>query len=201
MSRRIRLVPSDPSWPAEFQVERKAVEAVFAPILVSTHHIGSTSVPHLLAKPVIDILVVVRDDSGLSDFDEGMIGLGYTPRGECLDAGGTPGRFYYSKTVDGIRTHQVHVCAAGHFEIDETLRFTQYLRERHEVADAYGRLKLKAATECDFDNAAYMALKHDWVRDTVREALAHYGEADHRPHRSEESSHRDKSTAPTSDNA
>ena len=180
MGRRIEVVPYDSSWPAAFELEREKVSLVFEPILESIHHIGSTSVPGLSAKPVIDILVVVHDDSAITDYDGRMSGLHYTPRGECLDAGGTPGRFYYSKTVDGVRTHQVHVCRVGHFEIAEKLLFPRYLREHGDVADAYARLKLAAISQGDVDTPRYMARKHDWIRSTVREALAHYGVSSHR---------------------
>ena len=105
MSRKIEVVPYDPSWPTAFELEREKVALAFEPILESIHHIGSTSVPGLSAKPVIDILVVVDDDATVADYDGRMSELLYTPRGECLDAGGTPGRFYYSKTVKGVRTH------------------------------------------------------------------------------------------------
>ena len=175
MGRTIEVVPYDPSWPTAFELESERVALVFEPILESIHHIGSTSVPGLFAKPVIDILVVVHDDSTVADYDGRMSELLYTPRGECLDAGGTPGRFYYSKTVDGVRTHQVHVCALGHFQIVELLSFPQYLREHEDIADTYGRLKLAAISEGDADTPRYMARKNDWIRSTVRAALAHYG--------------------------
>lgn len=175
MSRKIEVVPYDSSWPTAFELESERLSLVFEPALESIHHIGSTSVPGLAAKPIIDILLVVHDDTTIADYDGGMSELLYTPRGECLDAGGTPGRFCYSKTVDGVRTHQVHVCALGHFQIAELLLFPEYLREHDDVADIYGHLKLAAVSEGDFDTTRYMARKHDWIRSTVREALAHCG--------------------------
>ena len=78
--------------------------------------------------------------------------------------------FYYSKTVDGVRTHQVHVCRVGYFQIAELLLFPRYLREHGDVSDAYARLKLAAIAEGDVDTPRYMARKHDWIRSTVREA-------------------------------
>lgn len=60
------------------------------------------------------------------------------------------------------------------FQIAELLSFPQYLREHDDAADTYGRLKLAAVAEGDFHTTRYMARKHDWIRSTVREALAHY---------------------------
>lgn len=171
MGRKIEVVPYGPSWPTAFELESARVSSVFESVLESIHHIGSTSVPGLSAKPVVDILVVVRPGTDIVDYDGEMAELLYTPRGECLEAGGTPGRFYYSRTIDGVRTHQVHVCAEGHSQIEELLLFPRYLREHPEVADAYGRLKVSAIAEGATDTALYMAGKHDWIRSTDS---AHY---------------------------
>ena len=86
MGRRIDVVQYDSAWPAAFELESEKVSLVFEPILESIHHIGSTSVPGLSARPVIDILVVVHDDSAITDYDGRMSGLEYTrgdgPTGE-----------------------------------------------------------------------------------------------------------------------
>ena len=78
-----------------------------------------------------------------------MTKLGYTPRGECLDAPipGTPGRFYFSKTSDGIRTHQVHVCQIGHWDAEDKLNFRDYLRAHPDVVTAYSDIKDRGAQE------------------------------------------------------
>lgn len=171
----------DPTWEAQFEAERERLGPVFSSIQGFAHHIGSTSVPGLVAKPIIDILVVVDDDSHLDRLDPDMIQRGYTPRGECLDAGGTPGRFYYSRTVNGQRTHQVHVCRAGHPQIRELLLFARYLREHADVAAEYGALKVAAIADGNVDTAAYMEKKHDWIRTTTRIAVADYEHAEQRP--------------------
>lgn len=180
MSRRIQIVPYDPAWPEAFALEAAALRRVFDPIMRSIHHVGSTSVPGLAAKPVIDILVVVEDTSALGRLDTEMERLGYRVRGECLDAGGTPGRFYYSKPAEGPRTHHVHVCGEGHFQIPEFLFFAAYLREKPEVATEYERLKRGALGDGGATNVVYMERKHDWVRATIRDALAWYGAPDAR---------------------
>ena len=67
------------------------------------------------------------------------------------------GSVLLQQTVKGVRTHQVHVCALGHFQIAELLSFPQYLREHEDVADTYGRLKLAAILEGDADTPRYIA--------------------------------------------
>lgn len=105
MGRNIEVVAYDPAWPGAYAVEAKTLARVFGEALQSIHHIGSTSVPGLMAKPVIDILVVLDDTGHISRFNLGMERLGYRVRGECLDAGGTLGRFYFSKPPSGTRRH------------------------------------------------------------------------------------------------
>lgn len=180
MGRSIEVVAYDPGWPEAFALEATSLGSVFGSSLRSIYHIGSTAVPGLVAKPVIDILVVLDDTTEMGRFDDGMTALGYRIRGECLDTGGTPGRFYFSKPVEGERTHHVHVCAEGHFQIPELVLFPQYLAEHPTVAAEYAELKLSAMAESSHDNRGYMARKHDWVRAAIRDALAHFGEPDRR---------------------
>jgi len=172
VGRRIKVVPYDPAWPAQFEREAEELRGIFGPALVSIHHIGSTSVPGLLAKPVIDILAVLREGSDQTGFDQELMAAGYRVRGECLDRGGTPGRFYFSKPVEGERTHHLHVCNEGHFQIAELIRLAQYLRENQEVAAEYARLKTAAAEDHVDDNVGYMARKHAWIRAKIQEAMA-----------------------------
>lgn len=178
MGRRIEVVAYDPDWPRAYALEAEALTRVFGPALRSVHHVGSTSVPGLPAKPVIDILVVLNDTDDMDRFSLGMERLGYRVRGECLDAGGTPGRFYFSKPALGARTHHVHVCQKGHFQIPELVLFPRYLAEVPEVAAEYAELKRVALAEAAHDNVGYMARKHDWIRAAVRDALAHFGASD-----------------------
>lgn len=178
LNRKIDIVPYDPVWPEAFALEAEALREVFGSAARSIHHIGSTSVPGLPAKPVIDILIVIAGTSEVGRCDRDMEDLGYRVRGECLDAGGTAGRFYYNKPAVGPRTHHVHVCAEGHFQIPEFLLFAQYLRERTEVADEYARLKRSGLGSGGEDNDEYMAHKHPWVRATIRDALSWYGAPD-----------------------
>lgn len=89
--RQIVLEPYNPAWPAQFAEEEKRVREVLGDVALAVHHIGSTSVPGLAAKPVIDMLIEVSGLSALDDCNAVMQALGYTPRGEY----GIPGRRYY----------------------------------------------------------------------------------------------------------
>ena len=177
MSRIIEVVAhDDASWRNAYAREALALGSVFGDSLVTSHHVGSTSIPGLPAKPIIDILVVLRETATVDRFSVGMEGLGYRVRGECLDAEipGTPGRFYFSKDADGTHTHHVHVCAVGHPEIDDKLAFRDYLRAHASCAAEYGALKQDLARQHRHDNIAYMRGKEAFIRTVLDDARRWY---------------------------
>ena len=176
MSRIIEVVDYDPVWIAAFETEAATLNAVFGKRAIKVHHIGSTAVPGLEAKPIIDILVVLDDTDDINSFDRAMEDAGYRVRGECLDAPipGTPGRFYFCKETNGVRSHHVHVCAKGHREIVDKLAFRDYLRAHSSKAAAYGKLKRRIAAQYRFDNIAYMQAKDGFVKTTLVEARRWY---------------------------
>jgi GrpB-like predicted nucleotidyltransferase (UPF0157 family) len=180
MARVIEVVDYDPLWIAAFEKEAAILSAIFGERVVGVHHIGSTSVPGLDAKPIIDILVVLDNTDDINSFDRAMKDVGYRVRGECLDAPvpGTPGRFYYSKETNGIRSHHVHVCAKGHGDIFDKLAFRDYLRAHSSKAAAYGELKRRIAAQYRFDNIGYMQAKDGFVKSTLLEARRWYEMSD-----------------------
>ena len=176
MGRKMEVVDYDPAWIAAFEKEAAVLKAIFGQRVVDVHHIGSTSVPGLDAKPIIDILVVLDTTDDVNTFDRAMEDVGYRVRGECLDATipGTPGRFYFSKETNGVRSHHVHVCATGHGDIFNKLAFRDYLRAHSSAAAAYGELKRRIAAEHRFDNIGYMRAKDSFVKSTLLEARRWY---------------------------
>lgn len=91
--RTVVIVPYDDKWPEMFEIESLLIKTLLGAVAVSVHHIGSTSVPGLSAKPIIDILVEVTDINELDAYNLAMVSAGYIPRGE----NGIPGRRYFIK--------------------------------------------------------------------------------------------------------
>lgn len=119
------IVPHDPAWAMAFAEERNAVEAVLNHVLVAVHHIGSTAIPGILAKPIIDLLCVVTSLEELDRASGRMEGLGY----EAMGAFGIDGRRYFRKIdASGTRTHHLHAFEAGSHHIVRHLAFRDYLR-------------------------------------------------------------------------
>ena len=174
MSRFIEVVNYRTDWLARYENEAGMLREVFGESLARLHHIGSTSVPGMKAKPIIDILVEVERGVNVNRFNPRMGELGYDCRGECLDATipGTPGRFYFSKNVRGMRSFHVHVCHVSHWQICELLALRDYLRSNREEAVKYGELKSRLAKKFPYDNVEYMRGKDQLVKALTAAALA-----------------------------
>ena len=134
------LVPYEEAWPSLFEEERVRIEGAIGPWVEEIEHIGSTAVPGLAAKPVIDIMVGVRsleDSSALVGRLE-AIGYEYVPEFEQQ----MPFRRYFRKLAGGRRTHQIHLVERSNAEWwDRHVFFRDHLRANPEIAGEYARLK------------------------------------------------------------
>jgi GrpB-like predicted nucleotidyltransferase (UPF0157 family) len=159
MARKVELFQYDPKWIEMFQEEARALAGLLSPQLIAIHHVGSTSIPGIHAKPVIDILIEVRDIETIHSYSAAMEALGYEPRGEH----GIPGRRYFYKEANGIHSHHVHIFGQGHPEIGRHLRFRDHLRAHPEVAKAYSQLKRRLAQIYPEDADGYTEAKSPFI--------------------------------------
>ena len=164
--RKVEVVGYDGEWPQKYRAEKRELERVFGPVAVCFHHAGSTSVPGLAAKPVIDIFVEVCDLNRVDSLHPKMERLGYEPMGEA----GIPNRRFFRKGGNQ-RTHHVHCFLTGGKEIQRHLAFRDYLRNHPHRAEEYGTLKTKLAKEFPSDIQAYMDGKAGLIAQIEREAL------------------------------
>ena len=171
----IVLAPYDAEWTTAFTRESAEISRALGAVAVVVHHIGSTAVAGLLAKPVIDIMVVATNLAGIDEGSTELVQLGYVPRGEF----GIPGRRYFQKTnVHGVRTHQIHAYARGDDALQRHLDFRDYLRAHPDAAQDYAQLKLQLAAHCGCDIEAYAVGKTAFVRDVITRAAQWRARAD-----------------------
>lgn len=164
---RVTVVEYDPNWTIEYQKEELAIRGILREDLVNSFHIGSTSVPNLKAKPIIDILLVVNDIGNLDTHAASFESLGYEVMGEF----GITGRRYFRKGGYN-RTHQIHAFKYDHIqEIERHLSFRDYLRQHPEICQAYGELKSHLADQYPTDIEGYGNSKNDFVKKIESEAL------------------------------
>jgi GrpB-like predicted nucleotidyltransferase (UPF0157 family) len=164
----ITLANHDSGWPHAFSQETERLRPAFDDLLIEFHHIGSTSVPGILAKPIIDILAIVSDVDALDARAVRFEALGYEVMGEF----GLPGRRYFRRDDSaGVRTHQIHSYAERSVsEIDRHLDFRDYLLAHPETARAYSNLKRRLVEHCIDDMQCYSDGKTAFIRDVEERA-------------------------------
>ncbi len=164
---RIDVVSYDLRWPDAFEKAAAEVREALGAHLLAIHHIGSTSVPGLQAKPVIDILAVVVDVNAVDARAPQMRVLGYQVMGEF----GIEGRRYFRRDDSvGKRTHQIHAFVDGSPHVTRHLAFRDFMRARPDLASQYGDLKRQLAEAHPHDMDAYMDGKNGFI--TVMQARA-----------------------------
>lgn len=126
-----------------FQSEAEVLSSIFSPILVRIEHIGSTSIPEMAAKPIIDILVEVTSLAEVDKFNIQMKVIGYISKGE----NGIPGRRYFRKGTDDIHTHHIHIHQTGNPRIENHIAFREYLKWNKQRATDYKNMKLILAEQ------------------------------------------------------
>jgi GrpB-like predicted nucleotidyltransferase (UPF0157 family) len=165
---RIAVVPYDRLWPRAFAVATGEIAAALGNNLVEIHHIGSTAIPGIYAKPVIDMLCIVLDLGAVDCSGAQMKSLGYEAMGEF----GIPGRRYFRRdNAAGQRTHQLHTFQIGSPHIQRHLAFRDFLRAHPDLANQYSKLKRKLAATHSNDLEAYMDGKEAFIKEMESRAL------------------------------
>lgn len=170
----IVLCPYDPDWTRVFEHQAAAIRGVLGGALLEIHHIGSTAVAGMLAKPVVDMLGVVEDVGELDAYRAGLDAIGYVWLGENR----IPGRRYFDKHSDDVPMElaHLHVFARGDPRIAEHLAFRDYLRTHPEVAAEYAELKRSLHERFAHDRRRYTEEKDAFIRSVIRMATAEGGE-------------------------
>jgi len=161
----------DPAWATKFEAERATLHRALSPLAVTIEHMGSTAVPGLPAKPIIDLLVVVATIAEAKPRClSALPPLGYT----YITAYETflPGELFFRKGIPGPWTHHVHVLEHVNPRVQDWLLFRDYLRAHPETARAYAELKKALAVQCGEDIACYRTGKNTFVDAITAQARA-----------------------------
>ena len=170
MPQHITVLKYDPKWKQDYQDEQKKIEDILKENALVIYHIGSTSVPGLAAKPIIDIMVAVRSLEKVDAAADAFSALGY----EFLGEFGIAGRRYLRKGGDE-RTHQIHIFQADDWNnIGRHLAFRQYLSTHEREREEYAKLKRELAQQFPYDIEGYCDGKEAFVRAVEAQALSCY---------------------------
>lgn len=163
---KITIVDYDPEWPARFEAEATRLREALGPVAMRIDHVGSTAVPGLAAKPIVDIQVSVRKVEPMHAYQLPLERLGY--------------EYVAAPTMDDYpffdgrepRSVHVHVCEAGSFHERRHLAFRDWLRAHPDDAHRYAALKQRLAAS-EWENAdAYADAKEPFIDEIVRRAIA-----------------------------
>ena len=170
MPQHITVVNYNSEWPLKYTEERDYITEILKDNCISIYHIGSTSVPGLAAKPIIDIMAVVRSlervDAVRKSFEE----IGYEYLGEF----GIKGRRYLRKGGDE-RTHQIHIFQADDWNnIGRHLAFRDYMRTHEKEREEYAKIKIELAKKFPYDIDGYCDGKENFVREIEKLAFSQF---------------------------
>jgi GrpB-like predicted nucleotidyltransferase (UPF0157 family) len=154
----ITVVPYNEEWPHDFEMEKLLILNSVSANIFAIHHIGSTSVKGLAAKPIIDILLEIDNVEKLDCCESEFEKIGY----ECKGEFGIPGRRHFQKGGNE-RSHQIHAFEQHSFDSKRHIAFRDYLTAHKEIAEEYEQLKFRSAKECNNDIEVYYTSKNDFV--------------------------------------
>jgi len=158
------LVPHNPSWIDAFRLESQRIHKALAGLL-GVEHIGSTAVPDLIAKPILDIGIRVGAVTDFESCVDSLESLGYEHRGQH---GEDPLRRYFVLNKGSKRFVQLHLWSEAAAAWDEALRFRDLLRERADLRSAYAAEKRRAAQAVNWDKSRYAIEKGPFIREFLK---------------------------------
>lgn len=155
----VRLIDYDPRWPALFRADSAELSAALRQPMSHIHHVGSTAIPGLPAKPILDILVLIRDFGSALELVPALAKLGYEyrPNGDISD------RHFFRRRIGTSRTHHLSLAEPSSRYALVTLAFRDALREDQQLATKYSELKHELARQFPEDRESYTQGKTAFV--------------------------------------
>ncbi|MBO4325536.1 MAG: GrpB family protein [Lachnospiraceae bacterium] len=166
MAKHVVVEPYNEAWKQDFMDIKAELEPALGELALRIEHVGSTSVPGLSAKPIIDIDVVMEDYSKLQAVVDALAAIGYTHEGDQ----GIPGREAFK--YDGkehLRKHHLYVCPEDSAELRRHITFRDYLRSHPETVREYSRVKEEGAKLYPYDIDRYIEHKSPFIEGVYKE--------------------------------
>lgn len=155
----VRLLPHNPDWSREFNTVKTMIQKQWGDNLLDIQHVGSTAIPGICAKPILDIAVRLRSISGMNPSLLEEKGYSY-----CGIQHGDPlYHLFVLRSPEGLSLHHIHCYDMSSPGFGELVGFRDYLNTHPETADAYAKLKYTFAEKYKTDRAAYTKCKQDFI--------------------------------------
>lgn len=170
----VEVRPYEESWATEFEKEKAILEVVLKDFDVQILHVGSTAIPGLSAKPIIDIAVGVKDEETLFKIEKVMIDAGY----DVMNSYQEKGEILARKGLPECRTHYIHMQLIGSEYWNEFVYFKRYMLEHPEEVKVYEKLKKELSVQYASERKKYKAGKNEYITGILQKALNLYGKLD-----------------------
>lgn len=157
----VQVVAYQAAWPDFFEQERRILHQYLGHLVLDIQHVGSTAVPGLEAKPIIDIAVAVASATLIAWCRQSLCALGYIDRG---DKGKEGDYLFVKESAPEVRTHHLHVVAKDDPQWDNYLRLRDLLRAEEGLRREYATLKHALQQEFAQDRKRYTKAKQDFIR-------------------------------------
>ena len=161
----LKFLPHNPKWKQLFEQEKERIQSAIGDRVLDIQHVGSTSIPDLIAKPILDIGIAVANFEAAAVCIQPMEKLGYIYRGER----GIPRRHFFLK--GNPRTHHLHMLEVDSWDWKRHIFFRDYLIHYPNVAQKYAQLKVKLFEQYQGDREAYQFGKKDFIEQVEQQAL------------------------------
>jgi GrpB-like predicted nucleotidyltransferase (UPF0157 family) len=165
MNRIYHIEPYNPEWVLKFNVIKENISKIFKEKAIAIEHMGSTSIPGMSAKPLIDVLIVVAKIEPFTEEKSQMESLGYL-WGENYIAPDT--LIFFKEESNGSKTENIHVCVKGSFKANQFIQTRDYVRTHPERAMSYTKLKKELKLKYPDDYQAYRDGKQAFLDETER---------------------------------
>lgn len=164
--KKVELVQYKSTWNTEFLKEKEALDLLFKDDIVTIEHVGSTSIPNIKAKPIIDIVVGLKQFEYGERYIEPLLELGYIFKGHL----GKSRRYFFSKGNDIERTHHLHLVEFGDRNWKNQILFRDYLLANSDIAKEYNELKQLLEEKYSDDRTSYTDKKSKFVLEIISKA-------------------------------
>ncbi len=166
----VELEPYNENWEKDYENEKKLLEMVLKDYIREIHHVGSTSIKGLYAKPVIDILIVIDSLKDIDKIEEILKNYDYENRGQQ----GVDDRYFFAKGGEEARTHYIHFVEPKSKTYYNQLYFKKYLMEHEEYKEKYCNLKKELALVYASDRPKYTQGKNEFITNVIKLAKEEY---------------------------
>lgn len=164
----VKLAPYNPKWKENFGKEKQRLQKSLGDLVIGIEHVGSTAIPGMFAKPVIDIAIIVKSIKSHSQLIKILERLGY----EYKRDDDVPGRLFFTKGPENKRTHYIHVVKLKSKQRKNLILFRDYLLKSKEAVCQYNELKKKLAKIYAQDRKSYTSGKDKFIKTLIQNIQA-----------------------------